>query len=170
VTTLSLFQRDPVSEVDSTDAQNTPRELALALGVFGIDVCTNPRSHIRSFKTFMLEHGQDGLAEPWTLSPGGPAASVWCNGPYSDPLPWCERLARHTGPWAALWKLDTTTRWFDVLMRACDAWACFRDRITFERPGNCGTANFSSVLVWGGGWVPPLELAPYLWPSSNGVR
>lgn len=160
MTTLALFPRE-IGDADSTDAQCTPRAVALALGPFDLDVCSNPRSHIQATRSFMLEHGQDGLAEPWTRLDGSPA-SVWCNGPYSDPLPWCERLRAHRGPWAALWKLDTTTAWFNVLATSGASWAPFRERLRFERPGNCGTANFSSVLVWRD-WRPSRALLGMLW-------
>lgn len=153
MSTLALFSREQSANVDSSDAQCTPRDLALDLGIFGIDVCTNPRSHIQSIRTFSLENGQDGLAEEWTLIPGGPLASVWCNGEYSNPLPWCERLRAHDAPWCSLWKLETTTEWHRQLMAPGPRgyggqWAPFRMRLKFERPGNCGGADFCSMLVW----------------------
>lgn len=140
----------------STDAQCTPRDLALALGIFDLDVCSNPRSHIMCRRDFQLERGEDGLANEWI-------GSVWCNGPYSDPLPWCERLRVHAGPWCSLWKLDTTTQWFAELMAADGAtWAPFRKRLRYERPGNCGSADFPSVLVWSR-WEPPRAVLSWLW-------
>jgi hypothetical protein len=171
VTTLALFPRT-ASEADSTDAQCTPRDVANDLGRFDLDVCSNPRSHILADRSFMLEYGQDGLAEAWTRLDGSPA-SVWCNGPYSDPLPWCERLRQHSAPWASLWKLDTTTRWFAELMASGASWAPFRDRLRFERPGNCGVANFTSVLVWRD-WTPSAAMLARLWipraPARKGLR
>ena len=158
--TLALF---PLPQSDgSSDAQCTPRDLALALGRFGTDPCSNPRSHIASDVAYMLERGQDGLSLPWF-------GSVWCNGPYSDPLPWCERLRDHKQPWAALWKLDTTTRWFALLVESGASWAPFRKRLRFEKPGNCGSADFSSVLIWRD-WEMPGAVKPWLWlqPSLFG--
>lgn len=159
MSTLAMFPN--VAPDGSTDAQCTPRDLACALGRFDLDVCSNPRSHIRAARSFMLENGEDGLALPWAR-PDGSLASVWCNGPYSDPLPWCERLRAHRAPWASLWKLDTTTEWFRCLMASGASWAPFRQRLAYERPGNCGTANFSSVLVWRD-WEPPPEVRNRLW-------
>ena len=158
MTTLALF---PLTSADgSTDAQCTPRDLALDLGEFDLDVCSNPRAHIRAVRSFMLEHGEDGLSEPWF-------GSVYCNGPYSDPLPWCERLRVHVDPWCSLWKLDPTTQWWRELMAGCDAWAPFRTRLRYERPGNCGSADFPSALVWGGGWQPGERLLSWLWPATR---
>ena len=156
MSTLAMFPSELAYQADSTDAQNTPRDLCLDLGWFDLDVASNPRSHIQARASYQLERGQDGLVLPWV-------GSVWCNGPYSDPLPWCERLRGHQGPWAALWKLDSTTAWFSVLVRAADAWAPFRKRLTFDRAGNCGSADFSSVLAWGGGWTPSASVLQRLW-------
>jgi hypothetical protein len=153
--TLSLFSSVPAGPVDSTDAQCTPRWLADLLPEFDTDPCTNPRSHVRARIRYMLELDQDGLTLPWH-------GLVWCNGPYSNPLPWCQRLRAHDGPWVALWKLDTTTAWWRELMAAKADWAPFRERLAFERRGNVGVANFTSVLVWRD-WEPTAAVAARLW-------
>lgn len=160
MTTLALFPRE-LGEVDSTDAQCTPRSLALALGRFDLDVCSNPRSHVLADRSFMLERGEDGLAAEWTLADGQPAL-VFCNKPYSHPDPWCERLRAHQGGWVALPKFDSTTGWWRDLMASGASWAPFRRRLEFERPGNCGVANFVSALVWKG-WKPPKRVLEMLW-------
>lgn len=154
MTTLALFPAPPLT-AESTDHQNTPRDLALELGRFDLDPCSNPRSHILADRSYCLERGENGLALPW-------AGSVWCNGPYSEPLPWCERLRAHREPWAALWKLDTTTEWFAVLTRSGAFWAPFRKRLRFERAGNVGSADFSSVLFWRD-WTPSDAVLARLW-------
>lgn len=161
MTTLALFPH--VVADGSTDAQCTPRDLALELGRFTLDPCSNPRSHILSDVRYCLEDGDDGLALPWH-------GSVWCNGPYSDPLPWCERLRAHNGPWCALWKLDPTTAWFAMLVRCGASWAPFRKRLRFEKPDNCGSADFASVLMWRD-WTPPGAVCARLWmPVDNQTR
>lgn len=157
---LALIARDP-REVDTSDAQCTPRDLALALGRFDLDVCSNPRSHILADRSFMLERGEDGLAEPWTRPDGSPAL-VWCNKPYSHPMPWCERLRAHGGSWVALPKQDQTTAWWRQLMAARPWWAPFRMRLPFEKPGNSGGAEFCSALVWKD-WDPPIAVRHMLW-------
>ncbi len=161
MTQLALIPRSP-GEVDSSDAQCTPRDLALALGRFDLDVCSNPRSHILADRSLMLENGDDGLADPWTTAAGRPA-SVFCNKPYSYPDPWCERLRAHRGSWVALPKYDCTTAWWRNLMAVRPWWATFRFRLPFERPGNSGVANFVSALVWTRDWEPSKELRSMLW-------
>jgi hypothetical protein len=156
VTTLALFASESVAAVNSTDAQCTPRDLCDDLGWFDLDPCSNPRSAVRARQHYSLEAGQDGLALPWV-------GSVYVNGPYSNPLPWCERLRAHKGPWCSLWKLDPTTEWFRQLMAAGARWGAFRRRLAYDRPGNCGSADFPSVLVWGGGWRPSNAVRQRLW-------
>lgn len=160
MTSLALFPH--VVADDSTDAQCTPRDLADELGAFDLDPCSNPRSHIRALRSYQLERGEDGLALPW-------AGSVWVNGPYSDPLPWCQRLRAHEAPWASLWKLDTTTEWFRVLMLSGASWAPFKKRLRYERPNNCGSADFSSVLVWRD-WEPSDAVLMRLWEPRSEHR
>jgi len=145
-----------VVETDS-DAWCTGRDLARMLGHFTTDPCSNASSHIECDQAYTLANGQDGLKLRWGWS-------VFCNPPYSDPLPWAQRLAAHVGPWVALLKLDPTTKWYRTL-RCADAvqMAEFNHRLKFERPDKpLITANFPSLLVWHW-WQPSAELASHLW-------
>lgn len=138
------------------DSWCTSRDLAKLLGHFSTDPCSNPRSWIQADQCYMLEAGQNGLERRWGYS-------VFVNGPYSDPFPWCKRLAKHDGPWCALWKLDPTTEWFAVLLNSGAIYAPFRKRLKFERPDKPPlTANFPSVLVYRD-WSPSPALADLLW-------
>jgi hypothetical protein len=144
-----------VALVDS-DSWCTDRDTARMLGHFSTDPCSNSRSHIRADRTWALERGEDGLRAPWGWS-------VYCNPPYSDPLPWAIRLAAHEGPWVALVKLDPTTMWYRTLKLACTGDAPFRHRLKFERPDKPPlTANFPSLLIWRW-WTPSADLASHLW-------
>lgn len=155
-TTATERMTAPRAELIESDGWCTPRWLTELLGHFDTDPCSNPHSTVRSDTRFMLELGHDGLAQRWGYS-------VFVNGPYSNPLPWCRRLAKHDGPWCALWKLDPTTKWFARLVDSGARWAAFRDRIAFERPGKPAiTANFPSVLVFRD-WTPIASLAAKLW-------
>lgn len=145
----------------STDEWCTPKWLADALGYWRLDPCSNDASHISSYARCSLngEHrdvaAKDGLAHDWS------GQSVFCNPPYSDPLPWCRKLAAHDAPWCALLKLDPSTRWWAALMEASPTIAPFRKRLRFE--GSVAmTANFPSVLVYSA-WRPPAALVPHLW-------
>lgn len=148
----------------STDDWCTPRWLAELLGCFELDPCGNAKSHVKANIECRLDHTdatdpqharRDGLAYDWGWS------SVFVNPPYSRPMPWCERLRVHEGPWVALLKLDPTTRWWSALMAASPTVAPFRKRIKFEGQQSM-TANFPSVLVYSA-WRPNTELRAHLW-------
>ncbi len=140
--------------MSDTDNWCTPKHLADMLGPFSLDPCSNPKSHIRAERSYQLERGENGLKFPWV-------GSVFTNFPYSNPLPWCLRLRDHDGPWVALAKLDSTTRWYATLMEASPTVAPFRKRLRFEGDKSM-TANFASVLIYSG-WRPPAALRPHLW-------
>ena len=153
--TKAMHDRAGAESVDS-DGWCTPEPSAKVLGHFSCDPCSNSRSHIRADVRYSLEDGQDGLTRGWGYS-------VFVNGPYSDPMPWCRRLAKHDGPAVALWKLDPTTRWFAVLVEAGFVWRAFRDRLALERPDKPPiTANFPSVLMFRD-WQPSSALSLLLW-------
>lgn len=142
---------------ENSDEWCTSKEDADALGEFDLDPCSNSRSHIRARHTYDLRaRGEDGLKRPWS-------GSLFWNGPYSNVLPWSERLAEYTWPWVALVKLDPTTRWWSTLMSGCSDWAPFNARRKFERPDKPRiTANFPSALVWSR-WKPTAAIKPLLW-------
>ena len=144
-----------------SDEWNTPEYLADLLGPFDMDPASSPTTHIQATRTCYPDHPynhwQNGLLVAWE-------GSVFCNPPYSNPLPWCERLRDHDGPWCALLKLDPSTRWWATLMQANPVVAPFKKRIRFEGAGNY-TANFPSVLVYSG-WRPSPELQQHLWMRS----
>jgi hypothetical protein len=140
------------------DSWNTPKWLADLVGEFCVDPASNKTSHIRAAKRFGPDWGTDGLIEEWSSR-----ALVWCNFPYSKPLPWCERIAAHDGPWVVLCKLDPSTRWYATLMAANPVVAPFRKRIKFEGD-KAMTANFPSALVYRA-WAPSRELEQHLWTA-----
>ncbi len=140
----------------STDNWCTPRYLAELLGQFDIDPCSNEHSHIAAALAFCGDGDHDdGLTAHWGRR------SVFANFPYSNPLPWCQRLRDHEGPWCCLAKLDPSTRWWAALMEATPTVAPFRKRLKFEGDKSM-TANFPSVLVYSA-WRPSRELAKHLW-------
>ena len=158
--------------VPASDTYCTPRWLTARLPLVDLDPCSNPRSTIRSRRSAMLERGQDGLALPWS-------GSVFLNWPYSDPLPWAQKLraeleAGRCTSAIILCKLDTSTMWWDETIRPVqgvwpEQWHPFT-RIAFDEPpalvaariARGGTAksstNFCSVLIHHRGAGPTLAL------------
>jgi hypothetical protein len=142
-------------EALGSDEWCTPKDLAMDLGHFMIDPCSNERSHIRAETVCMLPI--DGLADDWRHW------SVYVNPPYSNVMPWARKLAAHQGPWCALVKLDPSTAWWRELVLSGASWSPFRKRVAFERPDKPPlTANFPSALVWHW-WTPPAAMLERLW-------
>ena len=124
--------------VSLTDAYGTPAWLTARLPLVHLDPCSNPRSTVRAVAAYMLERGENGLALPW-------APSVFINWPYSDPMPWVEKLlaeiaAGRTQYAIILPKHDHSTEWWARLTaelprgtHALDQWQ-FRDRLQFDIP------------------------------------
>lgn len=82
-------------------------ELEAEFGKFDVDVCCE-RHTAKAERYYTVDN--DGLTLPWI-------GRVWCNPPYSDPLPWCRRAHEATASGEAdlvvmLLPVATDTRWF----------------------------------------------------------
>lgn len=129
-----------------SDTQCTPRWLADLLPVVDLDPCSNSRSHIRARQAIALPN--DGLAVPWQTI----ATTVWCNPPYSNPLPWAQAGADAFDDKGVeqMWlvKLDPTTRWWALLADRGEFFL-LRDRIAFEKDGvSRGSSDICSAFIW----------------------
>lgn len=123
--------------VSLTDAYCTPAWLTARLPLVHLDPCSNPRSTVRAQYAYQLPH-YDGLALPW-------APSVFINWPYSDPMPWVDKLlaeiaAARVHYAIILPKHDHSTEWWAHLTtelprgaHALDQWQ-FHDRLQFDIP------------------------------------
>jgi hypothetical protein len=118
-----------------SDGYCSPRWLTALLPPVDLDPCSNPRSTVRSKRSFSLEKKLDGLKLPW-------AGSVFVNWPYSDPGPWAEKLiqeltAKRCTEAIVLCKLDPSVGWWHTLMGFAgpppDLWM-FDRRIDFDEP------------------------------------
>lgn len=132
---------DPISDDDS---QCTPAWLADLLPVVDLDPCCNS-SRIRAHRSVSLPN--DGLASPWQKI----ARSVWCNPPYSNPLPWTIHGADafDAGGVEQLWlvKLDPTTKWWTILAERGRV-MLLRKRVQFEKNGVVRVGNnFCNALI-----------------------
>lgn len=144
----------------ASDEWCTPKDLARVLGTFDLDPCSNNRSHIQAKEKYGLEWHTDGLTSVWK-------GCVFVNPPYSNVMPWAQRLAEHDGPWCALVKLDPTTKWWAYLVTCKSLWAPFICRLKFERQDKPPlTANFPSALIWRH-WVPSFPLITWLWEPNS---
>jgi ParB family chromosome partitioning protein len=94
---------------------------------------------------------ENGLIQPWH-------GCVWCNPPYSDPLPWVERMAQlyRAGEIVAgmmLVNCSCSPKWAQVLWTHANAVCLFRRRINFWHPTKTnanGTYDRDSALFYFG--------------------
>lgn len=115
--------------VDATDWWSTPEwVLREALGhLFSrqdvltgrarwcLDPCSNPKAPSLAYCDRSIMPPDDGLAVEWY-------GDVWCNPPYSDPLPWVQRAldtlaVRKARSVTFLVPLGRGAQWDDLLMR-----------------------------------------------------
>jgi hypothetical protein len=112
------------------DAYCTPDEVTAALPEVDLDPCSNPHSTVRARDTYSLEAGQDGLALPWF-------GLVYLNFPFSDPLPWAEKLAEErpnlTGA-GVMCNADHSPAWWHVLKQHLPIRLDFDTRLEFKPP------------------------------------
>jgi hypothetical protein len=83
---------------------------------------------IRARKTYALDSGQDGLAEPWF-------GMVWVNPPYADIMPW---VVKSESPLITsvgfLVNVDPSTAWWKRLTERRHMAFTFNRRIQFTPP------------------------------------
>lgn len=122
-------------------------------GPFDLDVCASKENHKCSFY-FTIQ--DNALECQWN------AERVWCNPPYSDPLPWVRKAIKETNEGRCeevvmLLKNDCSTKWF---REAYDGGTIvfLAPRIQFVLPQEAleirkkegkkiNSNNFSSILV-----------------------
>lgn len=112
------------------DGWCTPQWLCDLLPEVDIDPASNARSTIRAKIACDLHRGDDGLVIGWH-------GLVWVNGPFSDLMPWVEKLHREIrNIYGAgfLVNADHSTTWFRVLSRLLPLRFDFSKRIQFVPP------------------------------------
>lgn len=141
------------------DCWCTPSWLTDLLPAADVDPASNPRSTVRSRHSYQLERGQNGLELPWF-------GLVWCNPPYSNILPWAEKLAYEKQPWAVraappltgagfLVNADHSTRWWKRLVQMLPHRLDFDQRIQFKAPpgADASTNNKPQSLLMDDGFL-----------------
>lgn len=129
----SLRSRQGRENEGDRDAYCTPTEITALLPEVDLDPCSNPRSTVRARQSLSLEANQDGLEMPWF-------GLVYCNPPYSAPLPWAEKLALERGQEGRvrgagfLVNADHSPRWWRVLTGQLALRLDFNERLEFVPP------------------------------------
>lgn len=110
---------------NKNDTWLTPPELLTALGPFDLDPCVPPGMPWSTAARHYVHGTHDGLIEPWE-------GFVWCNPPYSAPLPWITRMAAHGNGLLLLPAKSPETRWGQTLLTSADAVLFMRGRLLFH--------------------------------------
>lgn len=113
------------------DGWCTPEPIAAALPrELDLDPCSNPRSIVVAKTAYSLEVDQDGLALPWF-------GLVFVNGPYSNLLPWGEKLAAERANIKGagfLVNADNSPEWWHLLTAHLHLRLDFNERLEFIPP------------------------------------
>lgn len=152
--TLPLFTSEAYSPVDvSRDTWATPRSLGRGLVKrfhCDLDVAAAPHNALcRRFYT----REDNGLTSPWN-------GIVWCNPPYSDPLPWVKKAIEESrrGLFRAVMLLPLSggTEWYRLCLLNAERWD-LDERVQFVAPPETkkSTNTHGSFLaVFGYGYAP----------------
>lgn len=151
--TLEEVLRDvPLAAPSGSDDQYTPRWVIdaarVVLGRIDLDPATSEAAQAVVCATRYYTQADNGLAQPW-------AGRVWCNPPYSDPLPWVKKLIAHYRAGdvpAALLLLNIagTPEWARLLWNGGYPVCILAERIEFATPdGRKRKAkNMYDQFVW----------------------
>lgn len=143
-----------------SDTWLTPPELVRLLGPFDLDPCCPPKMPWKTARR-MVHQPQDGLAVKW----GG---LVWCNPPYSEPLPWIRRMAEHREGIMLLPAKSPETRWGQELLASADLLLMLKGRLLFHYvDGTRSKGKWSPYLLaaYGKQCQARLRNITYLYPG-----
>lgn len=127
----------------TTDVWLTPPALIDSLGKFDIDPCCPNNLPWKTAKWFYsLENGQDGLKLPW---PG----RVWLNPPYSNWVPFLEKLKNHNNGIALIFARTETKGFFDHVWENADSILFLKRRVKFVKAdlSSGGSSTAPSILI-----------------------
>lgn len=112
------------------DSYCTPKWLTDLLPLVDLDPASNQRSTVRAVDSCSIDRGEDGLLVSWF-------GLVFVNGPFSDLMPWAQKLAaeyRNIRGAGFLVNADPSTAWWKILRRYLPLRFDFDKRIQFEPP------------------------------------
>lgn len=128
---------------NTTDVWLTPPGLIAQLGEFDLDPCSPNNLPWKTARTFYsLDNGQDGLALEWV-------GRVWLNPPYSNWVPFVEKLKVHNNGIALIFARTETKGFFDHVWDGADSILFLRRRVKFVKAdlSGGGSSTAPSVLI-----------------------
>lgn len=143
------FRNRPDSQ-SAPDDWLTPPKLIESLGKFDLDPACPGKMPWHTAKVMVSNAERvgrgvtkgDGLLIPWR-------GRVWCNPPYSRPLPWVELMSEHRRGTMLLPAKSFDTRWGQLMLTTADLVLFVAGRYNFHLPsGKPGAGGWSpSVLA-----------------------
>ena len=131
------------------------------IGEFGLDVCATKEN--KKTPRYYSEE-QNGLTSDWKNDEN----LVWCNPPYSDPLPWVKKAIdeqQYTDA-VLLLPVDVSTNWFSLCHRYAKHIWLLNQRIKFV--GAKGSPKFASMFVYFG--TSKINEDNYILIDKNGLK
>ena len=125
----------------SSDSWLTPPNLLKLLGKFDLDpCCPNTPMPWRTAKRMVTE-AEDGLSVQWS-------GRVWLNPPYSNALPWIQRMAVNNCGMALVYARSTDTQWGQLALHTCSLAYFLAGRLLFFYPdGSPSTGKWCSSML-----------------------
>jgi len=127
----------------TTDVWLTPPSLIEQLGEFDLDPCSPNNLPWKTAKSFYsLENNQCGLSLPWD-------GRVWLNPPYSNWVPFMEKLKTHNNGIALIFARTETKGFFDHVWDGADSILFLKRRVKFVKAdlSGGGSSTAPSVLI-----------------------
>ena len=132
-----------VDSSNTTDVWLTPPSLINSLGEFDLDPCCPNNLPWKTAKKFYsLENGQDGLGLDWE-------GRVWLNPPYSNWVPFMEKLKKHGNGIALIFARTETRGFFNHVWNDADSILFLKRRVKFVKSdlSGGGASTAPSVLI-----------------------
>lgn len=137
---MKFYQTDKDT---TTDVWLTPPKLINSLGEFDLDPCCPNNLPWKTAKEFYsLENGQDGLKLPWV-------GRIWLNPPYSNWVPFLEKLKNHNNGIALIFARTETKGFFDHVWEDADSILFLKRRVKFVKAdlSSGGSSTAPSILI-----------------------
>lgn len=127
-----------IDKENTTDVWLTPPNLIESLGKFDLDpCCPNNLPWKTADKFYSLENREDRLELDWF-------GRVWLNPPYSNWVPFMEKLKKHNNGIALIFARTETKGFFDHIWNDADSILFLKRRVKFV---NGGSSTAPSVLI-----------------------
>lgn len=121
------------------DTWLTPPEIIKSLGPFNLDPCCPQGMPWRTARR-MISLPQDGLAVKWN-------GRVWCNPPYSDPLPWVKKMTEHESG-IMLLPANPDTRYAQLALKHSSSVVFIKGRLLFHYvDGTCSKGKWMKNML-----------------------